>query len=233
MGGSGSALAMIQSIRDNKSLVGRRRAYFKAKVEAQQAAEKLNITYQKATPEQLRLIRATLKKQRFITRIRMSIVLLIVSPLIWYVALFMWSAIKEEIPKTEGQILMEYYAQISIGDSLLSVGQFENAIILYRRADKLKGDTYVVDYRKSLASTYRCLLLNKSCGSASGMINELYLQDTTNMKVHQLNRLLVNAYNLNNPGDKFVNKESNPGRRSIFEDFFGKPTSKSIKSFSK
>tara|TARA_B100000809_G_scaffold62501_1_gene59274 strand:+ start:2556 stop:3227 length:672 start_codon:yes stop_codon:yes gene_type:complete len=219
MGGSGSALAMIQSIKDNRALLGRRRSYFKAKIEAQQAAEKLNITYGKATPEQLRLIRRKLKKQRFFLRFRVFVLLLLLSPFFGYMVLNMWEIIEEEIPRTEGQVLIEYYSKIKKGDEYFKKKQIDFAMEMYRHADRLRRETYVVDYRQALASTYKCLLYNKGCGSASGQINYLYRNDSTNMDVIKLNRLLVNAYNFNNQESLVSIEIPNKVEWSIYDKF--------------
>jgi hypothetical protein len=201
MGGSGSALAMIQSIRNNRMLLGRRRAYFKTKVEAQQAAEKLNITYQKATREQLRLIRKKLKKQRLYKWFKVFVLLLLLSPLIGYVAVNIGGAIAEELPKTDAQLVGLYYADLKKGDDYFRKKQFNNAITMYLRADKIIKETSAINYRIAITSTYTCLLYNERCGNANWAIKDLYEQDTTDVKAIKLNELLVTAYYHNNPED--------------------------------
>lgn len=57
----GSVAAMIATIRNNRAVLGKRRAYFKSKSDLLKASEKLKITHHKATEEELLLVRKRLK----------------------------------------------------------------------------------------------------------------------------------------------------------------------------
>ncbi len=219
MGGGGSALAMIQSIRENMALLGKRRAYFKAKAELTKASEKLKITYQKATPEQLRLVRKRLKKQRLINRIKSTIIIFIFSPIIIYGCYLLWPAIDAEIPDTEGQIFNKYYANLNKGDDYFKKGYKDYAEEMYSRADKLMPNTAAIDIRMALIYSFSCLHDTTGCNTASWRINDLYIQDKKNKLIHQLNAIHIRAYNITHPNDTVAIKFPNLVGETIHNKF--------------
>ena len=170
----GHVAAMVASMKNNNALKRQRRSYFDNKIALEDVSDKMKIPLRKATPEQLRLIRAKLMKQRFYTRLRVFVVLLILSPFVWMVFVNMWGVVKEEIPKSEIDILIEYYDDIKKGDDYFNRKQFDNARTLYDRADYLIPNSLEVRYRKALASTAECFYSNQNCGHASWLLKELH-----------------------------------------------------------
>jgi len=218
----GSVASMIATIRNNRAILGSRKSHFKRKIELIKASEKLKINYQKATPEEILLVRLKLKKQRFFNRIKTLVVILLLSPIIWFVASNLWSAIKEELPKTEREIFTEYYSNIKIGDEYLQKKQFKNAVIFYRKAKDVKENTFSINLRLALASTYDCFLNNDNCGHAAYKIDIIYLQDSTNAKVFKLHELLLKGHAINNPNDSVIYQTSKRSEDDFFRTFFAR-----------
>ena len=218
----GSAASMIAIIKNNKAILGSRKSHFKRKSELIKASEKLKINYQKASPEELRLVRLKLKRQRFFNRIKTLAIIVLLSPILWFVFSNLWSAIKEKIPKTEREIFTEYYSNIKIGDDYLQKKQFRNAVTFYRRAQKVKGSTFLIDLRLGLASTYECFLKNENCGHAASKIDRIQMQDSTNAEGIKLRKLLFKGYTINNPKDSFIYSTNKRNEDNIFNTFFGK-----------
>ena len=217
----GHVAAMVASIRNNKALLGKRRSYFKNKIELQKVSDKMKISYPDATPEDMRRVKAKLKKQRIIKRLITLTVLVLLSPVFYYVGKNVVSVIAEEIPYTDAQLVGMYYDEIKLGDDYLRKNDYESAIIIYWRAADIKY-TEDVDYRLALAYTYKCLIVNEDCGEASWHLKRLYRHDKKDKAAKELRKLLVNTYNLNNPNDSILNSNTDEIEGSIWESYFNR-----------
>ncbi|MCF8295952.1 MAG: hypothetical protein K9J13_00285 [Saprospiraceae bacterium] len=78
MGGEGSMLAMIQSLRNNKKILRQRRFFNKDKDELRYSSKKINSKYKlKATKDELYTIKTQLEKERKHNVIKTLIALII------------------------------------------------------------------------------------------------------------------------------------------------------------
>lgn len=204
MGWGGSVSAMIQSLKNNKELLGSKREYHRTKVKVLQSSEKLKIKYKEATPEQLRTVRAKVKQERLFNKLKTVIVILVLSPLIFIVGRSCWNVIKEEIPKSEGQILMDFYSEIKIGDNFFMKNKFEKAVVFYESAEVINPHSKEVKIRMGIVSTIECLYENENCGHAAWIVNFLEKRDSLGVNVLKLKKLLFDAYELNNPNDTAI-----------------------------
>jgi len=126
-----------------------------------------------------------------------------------------WPIIQAEIPLTEGQIESKYYSHIKKGDKFFKSKQYENALVLYDKADELKPDAYKVKIRIAFASTYLCRYFNEKCYRADWITRYLYDENQKDTIVLKLNKILVKAYNENNPNDSESRKPA-----SVFDQYF-------------
>lgn len=190
MGWGGSAMAMIQSIKNNKALLGKRYTYFDTKKEYLRAAKGLKISYQKATKEELRQVRVKIRKQKKAERVRVIIVLCIILPLIILgvnksIGLFAEEVTKEEVVIKEKDI-KKYQFHIDDGDYMISKGKWNNAIFQYTRASEIFPNEYDVQYRLALAYTYKCQHTNEGCERGDSLVNRLLTHFPDNKKVKGL-----------------------------------------------
>tara|TARA_R110001592_G_scaffold54652_2_gene167249 strand:- start:3182 stop:3841 length:660 start_codon:yes stop_codon:yes gene_type:complete len=219
MGWGGSVSAMIQSLKNNKELLGSKREYHRTKVKVLQSAEKLKIKYKEATPLELKLVREKVKKQRLINKLKTIIVILALSPLIFIVGRSCWNVIKEEIPKSEDQILMDFYSEIKKGDFYLKKNQYDKAKTFYWNADHIKRNTEAINIREAFIEVSFCFHNNENCFYAKKLLKNLKYKN--NSKVKKLNSLLTKAYSINNNGDTII-KRREYKNDSIFDEFFGR-----------
>ncbi|MBL4668600.1 MAG: hypothetical protein JKY30_04995 [Flavobacteriales bacterium] len=192
----GSALAMIQSLKANKLLLGKRYTYFDAKKEYLIAAKGLKISNQKATPEQIRNIKELIRKQKRVAGIRLTIALSIIFPLIIFGAYKFSGLFKNEM--THQQIVVKeksiekYKFHINDGDAMLNKGKWNNAIFQYTQASEILPNEYDAQYRLALAYTYKCKYTNNACGKSDSLVNRLLEHFPDNEKVQGLRVSLDN-----------------------------------------
>ncbi len=203
MGWGGSVSAMIQSLRNNKELLGKKK-YHKSKVKALQASEKLKISYSKATSKELQLVREKIKKDQRLNRIKTILVLVLLSPFIGFVFYNLWLAIKEEIPKTKDQLIMEFYHNIKEGDTFFKKKQFDNAVIFYESAEEIFPNSSTIRIRMGMVSTMECLYENENCGHAAWVVRKFENIDSTQTDMLKLKELLIKGYKLNNSEDTSI-----------------------------
>lgn len=219
MGWGGSVSAMIQSLKNNKELLGNKREYHRTKVKVLQSAEKLKIKYKEATPIELKLVREKVKKQRLINKLKTIIVILVLSPLLFIVGRSCWNVIKEELPKSEDQLWIDYYSEIKKGDYYLKKKQFENAKNFYRKANQIKRNTEAINIREALIEVNWCFYYNEDCFYARNLLKSLKYKNNSETK--KLSLLLTKAYSVNNNGDTII-KRREYKKESIFDEFFSK-----------
>ena len=216
MSWGGSVAAMIATIKNNRAILGNRRAYFKAKAKLTMASEKLKINFHQATKEELRAVREKVRKQNLIDRLKALIILFIISPFIVFCCYKFWPVIEAELPVNEGKLLMKYYENIKEGDRYLKNMQFDNAIIMYERADEILSKTEVGNYRFALAYTYQCIYQNKGCKDI-----DWYIHSISKTKHDKLYKALLNSNKLNTTKDTILTSQSE-NYESVFDQFFEK-----------
>jgi hypothetical protein len=190
MSWGGSVAAMIQSLKNNKALLGKRYTYFDAKKDYLRATHGMKITYQKATKEELRFVREKIKKQKRLDRIRVIIVLSIICPLLIYGTYKITTSFDEEIKEQKiirkKKDIEKYQFHINDGDYMISKGKWNNAIFQYTRASEIFPNEYDVQYRLTLAYTYKCQYTNEECTKSDSLVNRLLTYYPNDEKVKGL-----------------------------------------------
>lgn len=177
MGFGGSTAAMIQTLKSNKTLLGQRYTYFDARKDYSRAAKGLKIGDQKATPEQLKQIKAIIRSQKKKARIRGIIVLSVIIPILIFGLYLIFRSSDKEI--TQNQIavrkvnLEKYQFYIDDGDYMISKEKWNNAIFQYTRASEILPNEYDVQYRLALAYTYKCKYTKEACEQSDSLVNRL------------------------------------------------------------
>lgn len=196
MGWGGSVSAMIASLRSNKKLLNKKKPYFNKKVGLTGSKNEF-VEYENATPEELDLIKRKLQVLKNQNRIKTIIVLVVLSPFIFFVGDLMWKAIEEELPPNKGKIAMKFYSDLKLGDEYFRKGQIDNAIIMYERADELVDRTYAASFRLAVAYSYQCLKRDEMCSDANWNVKYLYSnfrKDSTVLKINFIYEK-INKYN--------------------------------------
>jgi tetratricopeptide (TPR) repeat protein len=204
MGWGGSVSAMIASLRSNKELLNKKKPYFNKKAGLTGSKNEF-VDYEKATPEELNLIKRKLQVLKNQNRIKTLIVLIILSPFIFFVGKHMWLAIEEELPPNKGKITMQFYSEIKLGDEYFKKGQIDNAIIMYERADELVKRTYLASLRLAIAYSHQCLKRNEMCSDANWNVKYLYSnhrEDSTVLKINSIYEKITKYNNLKHQSSK-------------------------------
>ncbi len=63
-GGAGHMLQMVQQLRANRALLGKRKSFKDLREDYLKYAKRIHIDYKKASPEQLKLVRAQIKMHK-------------------------------------------------------------------------------------------------------------------------------------------------------------------------
>lgn len=185
MAGGGSIQGMINSLKNNKRLLRRKRMFSKdrsflnLKREYLKAAEG-ELDLKKATKEQLFTIRTKVvkaqKKRNYI-----NIGVLIVTFCI--VGVFIYSEVQatNTFEKTTNKIEFnknekKYLAFIADGDNWLSNRKWHNAIFQYKEAQELFPEEFAVNYRLVSAYCYRCNSEFVDCKKAKELLDKLIIK---------------------------------------------------------
>lgn len=177
MSWGGSVAAMIQSLKANKALLGKRYTYFDAKKDYLRATKGMKITYQKATKEELRQVKEKIRKQKKTERRRVTIVLCLMAPLIIFGTIKATGLFTKDVTKEKVVIKKEdvkkYQYHIKEGDYRISKAEWNNAIFQYSRASEIFPKEYDVQYRLALAYTYKCQHTNEECAKGDSLVHTL------------------------------------------------------------
>ena len=186
----GSVLGMIQSLKANKALLGKRYTIYDARKDFSIAAKGLKISNQKATPEQIRNIKDVIRKQKRVADIRLTIALSIIFPLIIFGAYQFSTMLRSDVKHAnmvvKNRSIEKYKFHINDGDKMISEGKWNNAIFQYTRASEIFPNEYDAQYRLALAYTYKCKYTNDACGKSDSLVNRLLEHFPDNEKVQGL-----------------------------------------------
>lgn len=193
----GSVSAMIQSIRSNKMLLGHRYTYFDAKQDYLRVAKGLKISSRKATKEEIWAVKEKIRKQKKSERVKITIVLSFIFPLLIYGMHNFLESHPTGIPnhkiEADKEILERYQFYIEDGDYMISKGKWNNAIFQYTRASEIYPNEFDAQYRLALAYTYKCQYTKEDCLIGDSLVNILLIQSPKNAEVKGLKVSLDNA----------------------------------------
>ena len=201
MGGGGSALAMIHSLKANKMLLGKRYTYFDAKKDYLRAVKGLKISDRKATKEELRQVKVKIRKQKRAERTRVIVVLCFIIPFLIYgtslsIGLFAEEVTKDEVYVKEKDI-KKYQFYIDDGDYMISKAEWNNAIFQYTRASEIFPKEYDVQHRLALAYTYKCQYTGEDCSKGDSLVTNLLNYFPDNEEIKGLRVSLDNVMKVN------------------------------------
>lgn len=217
MGWGGSVSQMILTLRTNKDILGSRRKEFKLRNEYNKVAEKIGVSYQEATPEQLKEIRQKVKRQNFYGRIKAGIVVCVCMPLIILIGGFIVEAVQNEIPLSEEESLMLFYEKVAKGDAFLKYKKTKSAYAFYSRANEYVPGTELIKVRKCLLKLNNCFYFDYECNQLENALNRL---DYTGSKEYKrLNELIGNCCELKKEQCN-SNEQQNIIYNSVFDEFF-------------
>ncbi|MGB0888579.1 MAG: hypothetical protein ACPGSL_10685 [Vicingaceae bacterium] len=206
MSWGGSVAAMIQSLKNNKALLGKRYTYFDAKKDYLIAYKGLEISNRRATPEQLKAIKALIRKQKKAERLRVTIALCIISPFIIFGTYKFIKSLDSEVAQHEVVVkkknVDKYLFHIDDGDYMLSKGKWNNAIFQYTRASEIFPNEYDAQYRLALAYSYKCKYTGDACGRSDSLVNRLLEHFPDNEEVKTLRISLDNKMKEIHLGDE-------------------------------
>jgi len=198
MGGEGNMQHMINTLRNNRSLL-RKKSMFKrdnsflsAKKEYYKAAQG-KIDLKKATKEELSILRKKIIKQRRTENIRVWITILVLAISIILFSFYISNKINknkiERIEQAEENYLHENFNEytylIEEGDKWIEKKNWNNAIYRYGKAVELFPNKFEANYRLALAYSYSCQFENKNCEIGIELTNKLlkYFPDENNLIV--------------------------------------------------
>jgi len=198
MGGEGNMQHMINTLRNNRSLL-RKKSMFKrdnsflsAKKEYYKAAQG-KIDLKKATKEELSILRKKIIKQRRTENIRVWITILVLAISIILFSFYISNKINknkiERIEQAEENYLHENFNEytylIEEGDKWIEKKNWNNAIYRYAKAVELFPNEFEANYRLALAYSYSCQFENKNCEIGIELTNKLlkYFPDENNLIV--------------------------------------------------
>ena len=191
----GSVAAMITTLKNNRSLTTKRAPFLKSKQQYLKASSALKINCQNATKEELENIRKKLKQQQRIARIKTLVVLLLLSPLIFYgVYQFI---ILDKAPEASVEFL-EYQAKfdkynycIMTGDRMTNLREWDNAAFYYLSAHEIFPNKYEVNYLVSLAYAHKCIHDNELCLEADSIVSQLLLKEPYNYRLKEIKNVVT------------------------------------------
>jgi len=186
MGGGGSMQHMMNSLRNNKSLLRKRsifkkeRTFLSTKKEYYKAAQG-EFDLKKITKEELILLRAKIIKQRKIENRRSwAIVLVVMVPIVLLGIKASYKTDKKNIESIETakdnyliEHINDYAYYIEEGDKWIEKKNWNNATYRYEQAVKLFPEDYEANYRLALSYSYSCTYQNKNCEKGRTLTHRL------------------------------------------------------------
>ena len=196
MGGEGSMLHMINSLRNNKKLL-RRKNRFKDKTHLVKSFKWQNNAFRskKASPELLRKIRKEAKIRRRKNRVLYLIIsLIVIIPTIYTVYNFNQNHIekkKELLKQRQDRIQKSREKRLLIlienGDHYFEQRNWTGAIANYGKANDISPDQYTIEFRLVQAMCLNCEDDYNHCRDAKRLLDILYRKYP--LKKEDLNKL--------------------------------------------
>ncbi len=200
MGGEGSMQHMINTLRNNKSMLRRKsmfkkeRTFLSTRKEYYRAA-KGKVNLKNATKEELLQLRKKIIKRRKVENIRAwAIVLVILVPAIILGVDLLNKEEKIETNETVNEEylidnLNEYTYLIEEGDKWIAKKNWNNAIYRYEQAVKLFPEELEANYRLALAYSYSCKYTHKNCEIGNALAGKLLKFFPENQDVLELQKI--------------------------------------------
>ncbi len=202
MGGEGSMQHMINTLRNNKSMLRKKsmfkkeRTFLSTRKEYYHAAEG-KIDLKKATKEELLLLRKKILKRRKAESIRTWIIVsAFLIPIIMLGVYALNTEKKKKIEDSETakekyliENLNEYTYLIEEGDKWIAKKNWNNAIYRYEQAVKLFPKNFEANYRLALAYSYSCTYNHKNCEIGSALTGKLLKFFPENQDVLKLQKI--------------------------------------------
>ncbi len=203
-GAGAAAQAMINSIRNNKKLLRRKRLFTRErsflnlrKAYYKKAGGALEL--KKASPAQLAKIREKVLRQRKQEAMTMWVIGIFIASLGYY---FLYELAKNDQATTEKIRVIEFKKQseeylffIEDGDAWLEKKHWNNAIFQYKKALEIFPAEYDANYRLALAYYNKCLYKNKSCSLGKELTQKLARQYPKKQEVVKLVSLFEEKLN--------------------------------------
>lgn len=190
-GAGGSILAMIQSLKFNKSLLPKRKSYKDLRKLYDSAYKGKNLSYKKADPEYLKIIRAQVikdQKWEFVKRIFIICISIAIAFVLVFVFLFSMNIPSfttykydleyhtEKLIKEKNQAFLMF---VNYGDNHFSHHEYTLAINNYESALRISQNNIHVKYKLSTILYYSCLDSNRYCNKAVNALTEIISKTDT------------------------------------------------------
>lgn len=193
-GGGGFMQAMINSLRDNKNLISKRKSFAERRKDYLTSYSKLKITPEKATKEQIETVRKIINTQKKIVKRNTIIILLLTSPLLFYTIYFGIDLFQSPNPTISSikqkENTTKYNFYIEDGDKMINNKKWNNAIFQYNMALEIFPNELDAQYRLALAYSYKCKYKNESCLTADSLVNRLYNYYPNNLEIKELKDII-------------------------------------------
>jgi len=201
LGGFGSINHMIVTLRNNKKLMPNKRSYFKPnsyqviKTEYNKAAD-ASFNFKKATPAQLKKIRAGIIQKRKREARNFVIIICVAIPLIGFGIFKTFQSFSFSTQKTDKQSIKaknekQYMFYIKDGDSWLLKRHYFNAVFQYKKALQLFPSDFEANYRLAMAYSYRCQYDFEDCGIGMKLTHKLEDQFPSNQNIKKIKSVFV------------------------------------------
>lgn len=189
-GGGGFMQAMINSLKDNKNLIGKRSSFAERRKEYLTSYSKLKITNKKATREEIMEVKNKILLQRKAARNKSIIVLAVTVPLIVFTFFYLFkddktSTQQNHLTNNHKQI-EKYNFHIADGDKMIEQKKWNNAIFQYTRALEIFPKELDAQYRLALAYSYKCINTYEDCKKADSLVDILHQKHTNNIQIKEL-----------------------------------------------